>query len=481
MEYSDRQQALLRQLPNVDELLQALAAEAPHGVKVRACREALASARTLIQSNREPAAEVASWEVIQGHATKILDRLLRPSLRPLVNATGVVIHTNLGRSLLPAEIWPELAAVAGRYSNLEYNLEQGKRGSRYDHVEDLLCELTGAEAALVVNNNAAAVLITLETLARGREVIVSRGELVEIGGSFRIPDVMARSGAVLREVGATNRTHLHDYERNITEETALLLKVHQSNFQILGFTKTVSVSELAELGRRHGLPVVEDLGSGTFIDFTRHGLVHEPTVQEALAAGASLVTFSGDKLMGGPQAGIIVGRHELVDRIKKNPLNRAVRIDKLTLAALEGVLRLYRNPEQAVRTIPTLRMLTLPTEEIKARARRLRRHLRGLKIPGLSVEIVETESRVGGGALPLQPLPSLAVAIRPAGAGGSTSFGELSVARLEKELRSQEPPVIVRIEKDFILFDVRTLLDQDISAIAQAMQRVCEPGYKAVE
>lgn len=453
----------------MDDLLERLPAEVPHPLKVLVCREAIEAARARIQASPEPDPAVADAAAILEAARRRLARRLRSSLRPVVNATGVVIHTNLGRSLLAPEVLPGLEAVAARYSNLEYNLESGRRGSRYSHVEEILLELTGAEAALVVNNNAAAVLITLETLAKGREVIVSRGELVEIGGSFRIPDVMARSGAILREVGATNRTHLRDYEGAIGEATALLLKVHQSNFQVVGFTASVPVADLKVLANRHGLPVVEDLGSGTLVDFAPYGLVHEPTVQESLAAGADLVTFSGDKLLGGPQAGIILGRRDLVDRIRANPLNRALRIDKLTLAALEGTLRLYRDPAEAARRLPTLRMLTAPAAGLKTRARRLARRLRALELPGLEVRVVETVARVGGGALPLQVLPSAAAALVPAEAG-------ISIARLEAALRRHDPPVVARIEDDRLLFDVRTLLPGDEARIAEALAAAVAGG-----
>ena len=462
MGYSQSQQELLRKLPKVDELIQTLSNKVPRMVKVNACRDVLDGLRSYIQSSQEPDPESVKYKNIKKQIEMRVTSLLRPSLRPVVNATGVVIHTNLGRSLIPKEISQALLDVAGRYSNLEYNLEKGMRGSRYSHVEELLCGLTGAESALIVNNNAAAVLITLETLAGGREVIVSRGELVEIGGSFRIPDVMTKSGAVLREVGTTNRTHLRDYESAIGEQTALLLKVHQSNFQMVGFTMAVSVSDLAELGGRYGIPVFEDLGSGNFIDFSRYGIMHEPTVQEALAAGADLVSFSGDKLLGGPQAGIIIGKKEFVDRIKENPMNRAVRIDKLTLVALEGVLRLYQDPERAVRVIPTLNMLCLSRDELKSRARRLQRRLRALKLTGISINTVETISRVGGGALPLQQLKSMAVALAPE----NKAF---SAARIEAELRKNEPPVIVRIEEDRVLMDIRTVQEEDYGIIAQAV------------
>ncbi|MBW1718171.1 MAG: L-seryl-tRNA(Sec) selenium transferase [Deltaproteobacteria bacterium] len=462
MDYSQSQQEFLRKLPKVDELIQTLPDEAPRRVKVTACRDVLDSLRSYILSSQEPDPESVEYETIKKQIEMRLSSLLMPSLRPVVNATGVVIHTNLGRSLLPKEIFQPMLDIAGRYSNLEYNLEKGMRGSRYSHVEELLCDLTGAESALVVNNNAAAVLITLETLAKGKEVIVSRGELVEIGGSFRIPDVMAKSGAILREVGTTNRTHLRDYECAIGEQTALFLKVHQSNFQIVGFTMAASVSELAELGAKHSIPVFEDLGSGNFMDFSRYGIIHEPMVQESLAAGADLVSFSGDKLLGGSQAGIIIGKKKFVDHIKENPLNRAVRIDKLTLVALEGVLRLYQDPERAVKVIPTLNMLCLSHNELKSRARRLQRRLRALELPGISINTVETISRVGGGASPLQQLKSMAIALTP----GNKAF---SAARIESELRKNEPPVIVRIEEDQVLMDIRTVQEKDYRIITEAV------------
>ncbi|MBL0715560.1 MAG: L-seryl-tRNA(Sec) selenium transferase, partial [Desulfosarcina sp.] len=357
--------ALLRRLPGVARRLAVLepspaVRDIPRSVLVRAIRDALEALRVLIiRGNGELDENELGEAMVARRATALATAAMQPNLRRAINATGVVVHTNLGRSRLAAATMHQLQAIACGYSNLEFDLKTGKRGSRYSAVEALLCEISGAEAGLVVNNNAAAVLITLETLAREREVIVSRGELVEIGGSFRIPDIMAKSGALLREVGTTNRTHRRDYEAAIGERTALLLKVHQSNFAISGFTKEVGLPELVDLGHRHQLPVVEDLGSGTFIDFSRYGLFPEPTVQASVRAGTDLVTFSGDKLLGGPQAGILIGRKKWIDRIKANPLNRAMRIDKMTLAALEGTLRLYRDESQALTQIPTLRM---PTE-----------------------------------------------------------------------------------------------------------------------
>ena len=329
----------------------------------------------------------------------------------MINATGVVLHTNLGRAPLGRAALARLALVAARYSNLELDVRTKARGSRYDHVDGLLCRLSGAEASLVVNNNAAAVLLALESLARGREVVVSRGELIEIGGAFRIPDIMARSGARLVEVGTTNRTRLADYASAITPETALLLKVHPSNYRVVGFTESVRTAELAELGRARGVPVLEDLGSGCFLDLRPWGLPREPTVPETVAAGADVVTFSGDKLLGGPQAGIVVGRRALVERLRQNPLNRALRIDKLTLAALEATLRAYEDPATAPREIPTLRMLSESAAVVRRRARRVLRRVPAAARTALGLTVVAGRSEVGGGALPLAELPTAALAL----------------------------------------------------------------------
>jgi L-seryl-tRNA(Ser) seleniumtransferase len=390
-------------------------------------------------------------------------KAMTPNLKPLINATGVVVHTNLGRSLVPDEVIGNLVRIAGRYSNLEYDLGAGKRGSRYSSVEDILCEISGAEAGMVVNNNAAAVLLCLETLARGQEVIVSRGELVEIGGSFRIPDVMAKSGGLLKEVGTTNRTHMKDYENALDDNTALMLKVHRSNYSVIGFTAEVSLRELVELGTKHSLPVMEDLGSGTFIDFSKYGLVKEPTVQESVAAGVDVVTFSGDKLLGGPQAGIIVGKKQIVDRIKQNPLARALRIDKMTLAALETTLRLYRDEDQAIRRIPTLRMLTMDSNDLANRAARLADDLNAIGGSRLEISQVELSSKAGGGAMPLLELPSKCLRIKIQG---------LSANKLEKNMRQNTPPIIGRIEDDAYIIDPRTLLDDDLPIIRAAFEKL---------
>ncbi len=462
-------QNLLRRIPKVDQCLAALEEyvrkeSIPSGVVKRSIREVLEVYRRRILAGERIDPDRLRFDRILPEIRQSIARMQQPRFRRVINGTGVIIHTNLGRSVLPDETMQALVEAGSHYSNLEFNLETGQRGSRYSLVEDLLCELTGAEAALVVNNNAAAVLIVLETLARNREVIVSRGQLVEIGGSFRIPDVMARSGARLVEVGATNRTHLRDYRNAITAETGLLLKVHCSNYRIIGFTSEVSNEDLVRLGRDQAIPVMEDLGSGCFIDLSRFGLMKEPTVQEVVAAGIDVVTFSGDKLLGGPQAGIILGRKEFVDRIKKNPLNRALRIDKFTLAGLESILRLYRDPEQAIRTIPTLAMIAATAGEIDVRATALVRRLReAADKAACRVAIVDTVSRVGGGAMPEQNLPSRAVALQPV---------TISVSRLERRLRNLAVPVIGRIEDDRFLLDMRTVADDEVGQLAGALATV---------
>ena len=420
----------LRDLPSVDEL--ARGAEDP--LAVDAARSVLARAREEIRVGAEPGD-------LQARLRDELARARRPRLRRVLNATGVIVHTNLGRAPLAAEAIARVEEVARGYSNLEYDLSGGARGSRQDHVADILRRLTGAEAALVVNNNAAAVLLALAALAEGREVLVSRGELIEIGDGFRIPDVLARSGARLREVGTTNRTRAADYERAIGEGTALILRVHQSNFRVVGFTEQPSLGELAEVARRHGLPLVDDLGSGAFAHFE-----DEPSARESLAAGADLCCFSGDKLLGGPQAGIVVGRADLVERLRRHPLQRALRADKLTIAALEGTLALYLDPERATREIPVLRMLFEPIEEVRARAERLAAAAGG--------EVEETIARAGGGALPLAEVPSFACAVDE---------------DLAARLRAGEPPVVGVIRDGRLLLDCRTLTDTEAEDVAHAI------------
>jgi L-seryl-tRNA(Ser) seleniumtransferase len=459
---------LLRNLPGVDRLLDAMEQDpslepVPKSVRREAARAVLEALRRQILGSAPPPAADLDFEAVLSRVRAKAHQTNAPNLVPLVNATGIVIHTNLGRSLLAREAIESMAAIAGRYSNLEYDLTRGRRGSRYSAVTSLLCEITGAEAAMVVNNNAGAVLLSLATVADGREVVVSRGELVEIGGSFRIPDVMARSGAILREVGATNRTHLRDYRSAIGDRTGLLLKVHTSNFSIVGFSSAVSTEALVALGIETGIPVMEDLGSGILLDLSLQGLEREPMVQEAVAAGADIVTFSGDKLLGGPQAGIIVGKAAMIARIQSNPVNRALRIDKLTLTALESTLRLYRDPRSALERIPTLRMLTLPEPVIDRSARRLEALLTEIGDPRLKLQRQACISKAGGGSLPLLELPSHGVA--------ATIEGR-SANQLERALRALRPPIIGRIENDRFLMDCRTLRDEDHGLIRSGFETI---------
>ncbi|HMA84770.1 MAG TPA: L-seryl-tRNA(Sec) selenium transferase [Desulfosalsimonadaceae bacterium] len=472
---SESQQNLLRQLPGVDAVLEmihqkGLFADIPKRVVTQAVRDVIGHFRKAILSQPDQVSHcLISEEAILEKVHAMVESAMALNLDRLINATGVVVHTNLGRSLLSGEALSQVQTVASRYSNLEFDLSTGKRGSRYSVVEDLICEISGAESAMVVNNNAAAVLLSLDTIAREKEVIVSRGELVEIGGSFRIPDVMSKSGAVLKEVGTTNRTHVSDYQNAISDETGLLLKVHTSNFSIVGFTRAVSLPELAELGAEHHLPVMEDLGSGTFIDFSKYGLMKEPTVQESLAAGIDIVTFSGDKLLGGPQAGLIVGKKPIIDRIKKNPLTRALRIDKLTLAGLESTLRAYRDESRAIQNIPTLQMITAAISDIEEKAGKLKSMLESKTENRIHPEIIAASSRAGGGSLPLLELPSKCVAIRAPG---------LSAKALGTRLRQHKPPVIVRIEDDRILMDMRTVQNDELETIATAITQILnEAGH----
>ena len=384
----------------------------------------------------------------------------RPHFRRVLNATGVVIHTNLGRSILAKSVAEAVLQGCCYYSNLEMDLATGQRGSRYSHVEEILCRLTGAEAGLVVNNNAAAVLLVLDTLAKGREVIVSRGQLVEIGGSFRIPEVMKKSGAILREVGATNRTHLFDYEQAINEHTAMLMKVHTSNYRIIGFHKEVDLPALVNLGHTHDLPVFEDLGSGNLFDFSSFGFMPEPTVQQVLKNGADLVSFSGDKLLGGPQAGIIVGRKKYIEVIKKNQLNRALRIDKMTLTALEATLRLYLDPRRAQALVPTLAMITAVPKQLQRKAQQLRRKLSTTVGDLARIFIRPGFSRVGGGSFPEQDLSTTLVCMVP-------TYG--SVEDLRQSLLHGELPLVGRVEEESFCLDPRTLSSDEFNLVAKAV------------
>lgn len=464
-------QALFGKIPGVDRLLMSPSLKEtlihyPRGLVLKSINHVLDELRADIEKGQifEQGFEL-SIESVSARVLEKLEQISRPNLRSVINATGVVVHTNLGRSILPEKALGRFKPIAGGYSNLEYDLGRGKRGSRYSHVEGILKELTSAEAAMVVNNNAAAVLISLDTLARGRQVVVSRGQLVEIGGSFRIPDVMRRSGATMVEVGTTNKTHLRDYEEVIGPETGLLLKVHTSNFQIVGFTEEVTLSDLSSLGRRHGIPVMEDLGSGCLVDLSSYGLIKEPTVQEALAKGADLVTFSGDKLLGGPQAGIIVGQKDLVEAIKKNQLNRALRIDKLTLLALEETLKLYRDEKVAVKEIPTLNMMLEPYRSLRKKAEQLLKMTGTLKTGNFSLELRDGSSMVGGGALPLLELPTRLFCLVP---------GNLSSHFMEVWLRSYDPPLITRLEKEKVIIDVRTVQRRELKVVARAIVDLAE-------
>ena len=465
---NDEARKALRGLPSVEELLeQPTAADllARHGRDqvVEALRGAVAGARATILSGVEPQTwgEAVSSARLLAVAEAILERWSRPHLRRVINATGVVVHTNLGRSLLADAAVERVLEVARSYNTLEYDLEAGGRGSRHDHVEELLRRLTGAEAAMVVNNNAAAVLLILSALSAGKEVLVSRGQLVEIGGSFRIPDIMRLSGARLVEVGTTNKTHRSDYESAITSETALVLRVHTSNFKIVGFTEEVAVEDLVSLGAAFGLPVADDLGSGALLPLDI--FADEPSVGASLRAGVDVVCFSGDKLLGGPQAGILLGRAETIAALKRHPLARALRVDKMTLAALEGTLQLYRDPEEARKAIPTLRYLERTPTETEALARGvLERLRRRCGEAGVAAELAvePTLAKAGGGSLPLLEIPSHAVTVRP---------GEGGVVALEAAVRDASPPVVGRVAQDALYLDVLALAESEVPDLVESV------------
>jgi L-seryl-tRNA(Ser) seleniumtransferase len=443
-------------LPSIDRLLRTPGAASL--IDAHGHRFVANEARRLLQALREEALlqrlgvdDTAPAALAATLAARCQARLA-PALKTVLNLTGTVVHTNLGRAVLADEAVQRLVAAMSAPNNLEYDLESGGRGDRDHLVEGLLCELTGAEAATVVNNNAAAVLLTLAALAGGREAIVSRGELVEIGGAFRMPDVMAAAGARMVEVGTTNRTHLADYARAIGPATALLLKVHTSNYAVQGFTSAVSEAELAPLAREHGLPLATDLGSGALVDLSAWGLPKEPLPQEALAAGCDIVTFSGDKLLGGPQAGLIVGRRKAVQRIRKHPMKRALRLSKLPLAALEATLRLYLQPDRLTRDLPTLRWLARPVDEIAALAEALRAPLAEAVAPRFTVTTVALKSQIGSGSLPIDTLPSAGLALAPTDARKGTALEALAHA-----LRHLPVPVLGRIADDRLLLDLRCL------------------------
>ena len=463
-------QQILRKIPSVDDILSRkeildLLMIHPRTVVVEAIRKGLGRLREEILNRDNLSGDeeaLLSFENIFPLFQKEINLQVQPRLRRVINATGIVIHTNLGRAPLHPLAINHMVEVAKAYSNLEYDLALGERGDRYSHVEEILCRLSGAESALVVNNNAGAVLLCLNTLSEEREVVISRGELVEIGGAFRIPDVMKRSGAFLREVGTTNRTHFNDYQRAIGPQTGLLLKVHTSNFRVMGFASEVSLNELVQMGREHHLPVMEDLGSGCFVDLSQYGMEKEPTVQDAIRTGVDVVTFSGDKLLGGPQAGIILGKKDILESIKVNPLMRALRIDKLTLAALESTLLLYLDEKRAMEEIPTLRMLGLDIRKLKRRGNRLLKRLQEKVKKGVQFTLREDVSQVGGGALPLQELPTIILSVKSS---------DRSVNSLEQGLRKADPPIISRISKDELVFDMRTVFDEEIPILAAGIEK----------
>ncbi|MDM8541884.1 L-seryl-tRNA(Sec) selenium transferase [Desulfococcaceae bacterium HSG9] len=466
MQIDPKQQELLRMLPGVDRIMEHCRREnaikdTPKSVLLAAARAVITDMRKDILDRNKPVTEDGLFDPyilqrVKAHVKKSMTF----NLKRVINATGVVVHTNLGRSILAPDAIENIITVSGCYSNLEFDLSKGERGSRYSAVEDILCEISGAEAAMVVNNNAGAVLLCLETIVQAnparKEVLISRGELVEIGGAFRIPDVMAKSGGILKEVGATNRTHLKDYRDAICDKTALLLKVHTSNYRIVGFTSAVALPEMVALSREFDLLTMEDLGSGSFIDFSQYGMRKEPTVQETVATGVDVVTFSGDKLLGGPQAGIILGKKALLDKIKKNPLTRALRIDKLTLAALETTLRYYRDPARACEQLPTLNMLTIPYQAIAAKAQQLADLLETINDQRLEIQLLDRSSRAGGGAMPLQDIPSRCLGLLIKG---------LSANYIENYLRKYAPPIIGRIESDIFMLDLRTVQQDELNII----------------
>ncbi len=478
---SNFMQSYLRQLPAVEKLLQSdelaeIQDQYPRAVLVKEIQDTIEEKRTIIRQAASEA-QLQNLDFSAGNiAREVIQRVKEKTalnLRPVLNATGVLLHTNLGRAPLPGSAIEAIQQVGASFSNLELSLKTGKRSSRFEHIEDLICQVTGAEAAMVVNNNAGAVFLALNTLAAGKEVVVSRGELVEIGGSFRIPEVMAKSGARLVEVGTTNKCYPRDYRAAVGQETALLLKVHTSNYKIMGFTATVPLNSLVKLSREYPLPVMEDLGSGVLVDLSRYGLPHEPTVQESVASGVDVVTFSGDKLLGGPQAGIIVGRKRYLDEIKNNQLARALRVDKFALAGLEATLRLYLDEEKALEEVPILRMLTLTQEELQKRAERLLEKLAPLFNGDDQLGLQKDKARVGGGSLPLVSLPSCQIFVEPA---------QVNAGALAAKLRRADPPVIARVQKNRVLFDLRSLLENEDELLLKSIKSIflCgRDGYEA--
>ncbi|CAM2845268.1 L-seryl-tRNA(Sec) selenium transferase [Hathewaya histolytica] len=451
---------LLRSLPKTDELLenekikQALKSSM-RNVVVQSLRDSIDFYRKEILEEK---IEIFTTEEIIDKTLDILESKNSNKLKKVINATGTVIHTNLGRSILCKKAIESVISVAENYNNLEYELSTGKRGSRYSHIEELLTQITGAESALVVNNNAAAVMLVLDTLCKEKEAIVSRGELVEIGGSFRVPEVMRYSGATLVEVGTTNRTHIYDYENNITDNTGVLLKVHTSNYRILGFTETVPLEELVKLGDSKEIPVVEDIGSGVLIDFSKYGFTYEPTIQESIKKGVDVVTFSGDKMLGGPQCGIVVGKKKFIEKMKKNQITRALRVDKMTLAALEATIKYYQEEKEAIENIPTLNMLLTDKLKLKKDSMRLKRRLTN-KIKKIQFKVEEDYSMVGGGSMPTETISTYVI---------KANSEEINAEKIEKFLREYKIPIIVRVYGGEVIMDIRTLFEKDFSTIVDA-------------
>lgn len=455
---------LLRKLPKIDELLkndiiQNELKETQRVLIVDSLRESIEKYRKYILEDKMQDFEE---DDVLNYALGLLLKKKKNNLRRVINATGTVIHTNLGRSILSKKAVENAIEIAGRYNNLEYDIESGKRGSRYSHIEKLITKITGAEAALVVNNNAAAIMLVLDSLCKEKEAIVSRGQLVEIGGSFRVPDVMKFSGAKLVEVGTTNRTHLYDYENNINDNTGMLLKVHTSNFKICGFTEEVELESLVKLGDERNIPVVEDIGSGVLVDFSKYGFTHEPTVQESIKKGVDIVTFSGDKMLGGPQAGVIIGKKKYVELMKKNQLTRALRIDKMTLSALESTLRYYLDEKEAIENIPTLNMILSSKEDMKKKAIKFRKKFRHA-LDNFEFKIDEDYSMVGGGSMPTEKIPTYVIKI---------SSENTSVNEMEKILRLNETAIITRVFNNELILDVRTIFDEDIEEIIKALRKI---------
>ncbi|MBP8653628.1 MAG: L-seryl-tRNA(Sec) selenium transferase [Proteocatella sp.] len=457
---------LLRELPSVDVIsrnseIEALSQSIDQEYLTEIIREETANIRALILEDKYEHDHINTQELIEN----IKNRLSSDfdfGLKKVINGTGVVLHTNLGRAPMPLAIKEKFENILYGYCNLEYDIEKGARGSRHDHLKELILKLTGAEDVIVVNNNAAAVMLVLSTMCAGREVIVSRGELVEIGGSFRIPKVMQHSGAFLREVGSTNKTHLRDYEEEINENTAALMKVHTSNFRMMGFTESVSIKDLRPLADRHDLPIIDDLGSGVFIDLRKYGLEYEPTILDSLAQGSDIVTFSGDKLLGGPQCGVIVGKAKYISMMKKNNLLRALRVDKMTISALAMTLSLYLDKENLEKNVPVLSMLSQEPEQLKEKAQRLL-DMTAANSLRADIRVEASKSQVGGGSLPAQYMDSYSVAVNPS---------EMSVNELEQKMRLTEPHIVGRIANETYYLDVRSIFEEELSAVSAKLSEI---------